>query len=283
MPDLFGILVRWWKPVVGLAVITAVITSIVAWFIPARYSSVTTALPAPAYAADKGSVFSENLQELYAALGTPDDLDKIIGTAQLDTVYRDAVHQFSLAAHYGFERGGSPEERAVRLLRRRTTVIKTDYGELQVKCTDEDASMAAVLANAVMEKLQSIHQGIQNANNTHILERITTELSGEEATFRSFSDSMNRITDPIAQQLMANRKSAMLQLVYELQRLAGQYRLMVTSHPQSLIIVERASPSLQAAFPRKIDLILIATAIGLIFGFIVSLVLDRGRHQKALS
>ena len=283
MPDLFGIFVRWWKWIVGLAVVTAVVTSIVAWFIPERYSSVTTALPAPAYAADKGSVFSENLQELYSALGTPDDLDKIVGTADLDTVYSGAVHEFSLAAHYRFQHNNSGDERAVKLLRKRTVVMKTDYGELQVKCSDEDALMAASLANAIMQQLQLIHQRVQNANNTWILDRINIEVVNEEAAFRSLTDSLQTATDPISQQLMSNRRSGMLQQLADLQRLAGQYRLMVASRPESLIIVEHASPSTQPAFPRKWDLILMAAAVGLVFGFLVSLVLDRERSQKMRS
>src|SRR5215470_2599949 len=99
MPDLFDLLFRWWKQVLLLVFAAIVVAGIIVLFTTKKYLGVATALPAPAYASDKTTVFSQNLQELYSTFGTPDDLDKIMGTAHLDTVYIAVIEKLNLPKH----------------------------------------------------------------------------------------------------------------------------------------------------------------------------------------
>src|ERR1700747_3664481 len=101
MPDLFDLIWRWRKQILLLMLTTLIVTTVIVFLIPKKYLSVATALPASSYATDKTSVFSQNLQVLYSTIGLPDDLDKIVGTAHLDTVYRAIVSQLDLTDHFG--------------------------------------------------------------------------------------------------------------------------------------------------------------------------------------
>src|ERR1051326_1487998 len=143
MPDLFDLFFRWWKQIFSLVIIAVIITAAIVFFIPKKYLGVATALPAPAYAVDKAGVFGQNMQELYSALGSPDDLDKILGTAHLDTVYKAVAGQLNLGEHYSIKKDDAGLQKAASLLKKRTRVIKTDYGELQVKVWDMDRNLAA--------------------------------------------------------------------------------------------------------------------------------------------
>src|SRR5689334_22953354 len=150
MPDLFDLFSRWWKQILLLMITGVIVSGIVLFFIPNKYAGVATALPAPTYAADKTGVFSQNLQELYSSLGSTDDLDKFLGTARLDTIYTAVAAQFNLAAHYTIKIDTLSLRKAAVVLKERTKVIKTDYGELQVKVWDTERNYAANLANAIM-------------------------------------------------------------------------------------------------------------------------------------
>src|SRR5215471_2230116 len=101
MPDLFDLIARWWKRILALMLITTAAAAVIVLLIPKKYLGVATALPASTYAQDKTGVFSQNMQSLYSALGTPDDLDMIVGTAHLDTVYRAISEQLNVTEHYG--------------------------------------------------------------------------------------------------------------------------------------------------------------------------------------
>ena len=125
MPDLFDLMWRWRKQILLLVITTLIISTVIVFLVPKRYLSVATALPASSYATDKTSVFSQNLQNLYSTIGLPDDLDKIIGTAHLDTAYRSVVAQLDLTEHFGLSKADADAvSKAASVLQKHTRVIK---------------------------------------------------------------------------------------------------------------------------------------------------------------
>src|SRR6266508_301439 len=219
MPDLFDIFSRWWKQIFSLVIISIVLTAVIVFFIPKRYLGRATALPAPAYAADKAGVFSQNIQELYSALGSPDDLDRILGTARLDTVYKAVDKQLNLAEHYSIKKDTASLQKAARLLRKRTRVIKTDYGQLQVKVWDVDRSLAADMANAIIEKLQKIHQDVQTAKHAKMFLRLSDEYAEKTRDYQKLLDSLQRTNTAAITDLLNVQKVSLLQQMQEYEKL----------------------------------------------------------------
>ncbi|MBD0333389.1 MAG: hypothetical protein ICV66_12115, partial [Chitinophagaceae bacterium] len=158
MPDFLYILRKWWKKILGLAVIAVAFAAILLFLKPKQYLSVTTALPASSFASDKASVFNNNIQELYEAFGTPDDLERIIGTASLDTLYIAASQKFNLPEHYHLKNNNEASYKAALKLKKNSKILKNEYSELKIKVWDTDAGTAAQLANFLLKKLQEIHQ-----------------------------------------------------------------------------------------------------------------------------
>jgi hypothetical protein len=134
MPDIFDLLARWWKQMFAVMFLSLLAVGIITYLKPRKYLSVATAVPASSFASDKAKIFNENIEALYSTLGTPDDLDMIVGTANLDTVYIAVAEQLNLAQHYKMkEEGGAAIEKAASLLKADTKVMKSEYGELKVK------------------------------------------------------------------------------------------------------------------------------------------------------
>ena len=277
MPDLFDLFYKWWKQIISLMVIAVVVTTVIVFLIPKTYLGVATALPAPDYTADKSSVFSQNLQNLYSAFGTPDDLDKILGTARLDTVYKAVAEKLDLIDHYHIENSSLALQKAALCLKEKTRVIKTDYGELQVKVWDKDKLMAADMANGIMEKLQKIHQDIQTTNNATILAKINDEYEAKKAEYEKLLDSLSHTATP---ELLTIQKNTLLEQIGEYEKLSNQYKLMVNAKPQVLAIVEKATPALYPDKPRTAEVIMAAAALSFIFGVLAALILERRKMIK---
>src|SRR5437773_10777388 len=100
MPDIFYLVSKWWKQMLALVLISLVVAGIILFLQPRQYLSVATAVPANSLSADKAKIFNHNIEELYSNIGLPDDLDMILGTGQLDTVYLAVTDQFNLFDHY---------------------------------------------------------------------------------------------------------------------------------------------------------------------------------------
>jgi uncharacterized protein involved in exopolysaccharide biosynthesis len=281
MPDLFDLIAQWWKRILVLLLMTTAVAVVIVLLMPGKYLGVATALPASTYAQDKTGVFSQNLQVLYSALGTPDDLDMIVGTAHLDTVYRAISEQLSLTEHYGVNKDNQESlVKTAHLLKERTRVIKSDYGELKVKVWDHDSRWAANLANAIMRKLQQIYQDVQTTNNATMLARINAEYNQKKADYQVLADSLQH-ADQRKTELLNVQKASLIQQMMEYEKLLDQYKLMVNARPQALIIVENASPALKPDKPQPLLVIIGAAVLSLFFGLMAALLLERRRILKS--
>jgi uncharacterized protein involved in exopolysaccharide biosynthesis len=115
MPDLVDIFVRWWKKILFIIIASLLLAAIFVLKKPKKYLSVATAVPASAFASDKGKIFNENIQELYSALGTPDDLDAVSGLGTLDTLYLTICDKLSLPQYYHTNGTAARQDAADRL------------------------------------------------------------------------------------------------------------------------------------------------------------------------
>ena len=270
------------KQILLLVITTLIISTVIVFLVPKRYLSVATALPASSYATDKTSVFSQNLQNLYSTIGLPDDLDKIIGTAHLDTVYRSVVTQLDLTEHFGLSKADADAvSKAASVLQKHTRVIKSDYGELKVKVWDVDRDLAANLANAIMDKLQQMHQDIQTVNNSTLLSKINEECLKKKIEYGKLTDSIQHASNASLADLLTVQKSSLLQQIREYENLTSQYKLMIEAKPQVLIIIEKATPAVAPDQPKPLQAITAAVILSFLFGILTALILDRRKSVVA--
>ncbi len=244
------------------------------FFKPRKYLSVTTAVPASSVSADKAGIFNENIEALYSSLGSPDDLDVIVGTGQLDTIYLAVTDQFNLYDHYKVaEKGMEARVKAAALLKCNAKVIKSEYGELKIKVWDTDKNLAPQLANALMEKIKIIHQDLQSANNQASL----VSLQSAEKKINARIDSMDRMTGLTkngSEENTTRRKTSADQL-QQYEKLINEYQLMVDSKPPALVVVEKARPSVWPDKPRGLRIMIATGFLSLLFAMLLALVLER--------
>lgn len=261
MPDIFDLIKNWWKQVLLVVIVSLIVVGIIVYAKPRQYVSVTTAVPASTYSSDKAKIFSDNVQQLYTALGTPDDLDVIVGTGNLDTVYTVVAQKYNLWDHYKMgEKGAAAISKAASILKKNTKVMKSEYGELKVKVWDTDKELAPQLANSIMDQLQSIHQYLQGAGNEATLKGL---ISGRER-LKAKSDSA------------AQEKNILLEeKLKQYDNLITEYQLVVDSKPPVLVIVEKAKVSEWPDRPKRIQLLVATGVLAFIFSLFLALVLEK--------
>ena len=270
MPDIFDLIARWWKQMLAVMALSLLAVGIITFLKPRQYLSVTTAVPASSFASDKGRIFNENIRELYSTLGTPDDLDMILGTANLDTVYLFVADQFNLFDHYKMkEEGAAARTKAASLLKKNTKVMKSEYGELKVKVWDTDKNLAPQLANAFMNRLQAIHADLQGAGNKAALIGLQTG----KKKIQLQSDSITGISEPVIE-----RKKVLQDQVRQYEKLISEYQLMVDSKPPVLIVVEIAKPSAWTDRPRRMQIMIATAILSFLFALLAALVLERKKN-----
>lgn len=250
----------------AVIILSVLTVGIITYLKPKKYLSVATAVPASSFASDKAKIFNKNIEALYAALGTPDDLDMIVGTANLDTVYTAVASQFNLFDHYKMkEKGDAAIAKAASLLKANSAVMKSEYGELKVKVWDTDKNLAPQLANAIMDVLRSIHQDLQSAGNN--------------ATLEGLLKAKQKIQDRV-DTIPPSQQPELLERISEYEKLIGEYQLMVDSKPPVLIVVEQAKASNWPDKPQRMKIIIATAILSFLFSLLVALALE-GRKKLA--
>jgi uncharacterized protein involved in exopolysaccharide biosynthesis len=268
MPDLFTLFRNWWKPILLVLVLSLVTTGVFVFTQRPEYRSVATAVPASTYSADKAKIFNNNIDQLYSALGSPDDLDLVLGTGKLDTVYLAVTRRFNLQDHYKTEeKGEAAITKAALLLKKKCTVVKSEYGELKVSVWDTDKQLAPQLANAVLAQLQSIHQHLQQAGN--------------EASLQSLLAMKEKLMIESALTKMDEVKVSISVRLAEYDKLIAEYQLVLSNPSLALIVVENARVSEWPDRPKRVQWMLGTAVLALLFGLLIAAVLESRKNRKA--
>jgi len=222
---------------------------------------------------------------LYSSLGTPDALDKIVGTAKLDTLYAILVDEFDLINNYELAEKKNPRYHAIEKLKNDTRVIKSDYGELKVKTWHPSPEMASNLSRAFMQQLKIMHQLVQLSNNKKILENIQLAYNEKMKELSGITNNANRIQDDSARVqhsvlTKTLRTEALVKQIAEYENLINQYNLVITADPEVLVVVENAAVPVKHDRPDYLLTLIATIFISFIFAFLVLLVLEKRRTLK---
>jgi hypothetical protein len=269
MPDIFDLIGRWWKQMTAMVLLSLLAVGIIVFLKPRQYLSVATAVAASTYSSDKGKIFNDNIQGLYSALGSPDDLDMIVNTGGLDTPYLAVAEQFNLYDHYKMDKTDEYLlNKAATRLKSNTKVMKNEYGALQVKVWDTDKNLAPQLANAILDKLAGIHQQLLSAGN--------------ETTLKGLQDGNKKLQASLdsGANFSAGQKAAIAGRIAEYDKLIGQYQLMVDSKPPVLITVEKAKTAIRPDKPRRVQIMIATALFSTLFALLAALVLERRKYLR---
>lgn len=277
MPDIFQVLARWRKQVMLVVFISLLIAAAVLFLLPPKYLASSTALPANPLATDKAIVFNNNLRDLYSGLGQPGDLDRIVGTAQLDTIYLAMVDRYNLIDHYRIGEA-SPFSRikAAAVLKKKTKVSKTGFGELKIQVWDKDRLMAPQLANSLMALLDSFHRDLQNKSNRNIAAGIHDLRLQLQVSVDSIRGALQTagISPALARDYLS-RQSLLQEQILQYEKLETEYQLMLGTEPPALFVVERARISDRPDQPAKWAVLLATAVLSSFFAIWLAVLLEK--------
>jgi len=273
MPDLISIIEKWWKLIAGLTIVNSILAFILLLCMPKEYLSIVTALPASSVAVDKARIFNTHVQELYSSLGNPDDLEKIIGTANLDTLY------ITLAKELNLSKGFKNELEAALDLKKNTKVIRSEYGELKIKVWNEDAKLAAALANGLLQKLQHLHQSLQNQSNALTLQKLQETYAAMQNNYMAGADSIGNINLEKEMVLSIKNKSLEEQL-NQYEKLIAEYQLVLNTNPPAVMVVENARASVKPDKPKIWQTLLLTAFVSVVFGLLLAFFLQGRRGYE---
>ena len=257
MPDFFDLIGKWWKQILTITALAIVVAVVVTLITPKKYLAVATAAPASSFASDRSRLFSENIEALYSVLGTADDLDLVIGTSKLDTVYLAVVDELKLADQYKVsEQGEARRVKVASIIKNNSKVQKSGYGELKIQVWDKDNERSASIANSILTQLRNIHQELQTVANRNTLTALASE---KERLITKTGDSTG---------------------TSDFDELIRQYQFLVNNKPPVLLTIEQARVPYAPDQPKMFRNILAAAALAFFFSVLLALVLQKRKANS---
>jgi hypothetical protein len=273
MPDLLHVFSKRWKLITLITLLATAVALIIALLVPKKYLSVATALPVNSVTADKARIFNTNIEALYSDFGTPDELDRLEGTARLDTIFIAASEKFDLGEHYSY--GNSTEGNylgAVRL-KKNSRISRSSYGELKVKVWDVDRIFAADLANFLMQRIQELHQHLQNQSNLLVLEKLKQQYALKQVEYVQLADSIGKGTPAksveVRSEMSKARLASLSDQLKQYESMIGEYKLAATANSPVLLMVENARPAIWPDEPKVLAITLLTFFTALVFSFLL--------------
>jgi len=277
MPDLITVFSKRWKLIAGLTLLSVLIAFVVCLISPKKYLSTATALPANTLIADKARIFNNNIEALYSDFGTTDELDKLEGTAALDTIFIAAAEKFDLANHYTISPSGEATYKAALKLKKNSHIARSGYGELKIKVWDEDRNLAAAVANNLMQSIQALHQHLQNENNALALQQIKQAYKAMQGQYQQIIDT-NAASSAAGSSVLNAKKAALFEQLMQYEKLIGEYELTLRTNPQALLVVEPARPSFWYDKPKVLQTVLFTLAAAFACSFLLALLLESRKN-----
>jgi len=268
MSDFFSVIARRWRPVLLISFLATAVALVACLLSPKKYLGQVTAIPANAEAADRARIFNQNIEGLYRELGEPDELDQIEGTAKLDTIYLAVAKQFYLPSYEPAKASDVLAlHSAAKTLQKNTRINPTGYGELKIRVWDEDPQMAATLANALLQQLNTIHQHLRTENNRVVLQRLKEEYAKKRGSIGDRSNGEDSATSSTSSRFDYGKTSTEQLALYS--RLIDEYELALKTNPSALLVVEPARPSPWHDQPKTVQVVLFTFLASFFFSLLL--------------
>lgn len=165
-----GPILNRWKYLVSTVVVAAgVVSALVAWQLPNLYKSTAVFFPTNLQNADPDRIVEGTKLEL---TGRAEDLDRAITIGQSQPVAALLIKRFNLYEHYGAGQPGDDkaETQVLNQFSTNLDIVRNERDAIELTFTDRDKHLAANLANAMVQVIDSVNQQLTLTNRRRVLD-----------------------------------------------------------------------------------------------------------------
>lgn len=159
-----------WKKLVGLALLLALVVSIVvALLLPNIYKSTAVFIPTNPETTDPDRI-ARNGSQLQLS-GRNEDLDRIITIGQSQPVAELMIRRFDLYKHYesGAPGDDASDNATLNEFSSNLDIVHNERDAIELTFQDEDKQLAAKMANTLVQVIDSVNQQLTLENRRNVL------------------------------------------------------------------------------------------------------------------
>jgi len=265
-----------WTTIVFFIIASVMAAAITVYVMPAYYRSAAIIVPANPVLADKARLFNKNIRELYSYFGSGDDLDRIYGVAEMESIYQKLGDEFSMVNHYQLT-GDSLlllRRKAVKQLRKDIDLRKTDKDQLIIEVWTKDKQLSADIVNRMVTLIEQTESRVWQQQYQQSVEKLKSSIAEKEQQYVLLNDSLQR-ANPSQKELLSVQLTGLLEQLKQYRIAEDQFKLAIQTSPDVLYVMEAAVPAAKAERPDKLAILIATGLVSCVFICLLVLVNDR--------
>lgn len=288
MEELIRILLKWYRKILLVTALAAILSAVVALLLPEYYTASNIFIPANPHLMDRTNLFSlQGKDETVYLFGGPNDIYRIFTMAQSRKLEDYVIKKFDLYRHYNIDTTDRIAEYWVKeALHTYFKLQKTNQGMVEVAVTDKDPIFAADMANAIVQRLDTLNKEIVFENKRNTLKMYAKQEQVKSQELSVLKDSLlntikqnpkDSITAKLLKDLVKNAMSE-----YNTSKIIYEQQLTAVNEPFSTIyVLESAVPPVKRSKPVRWVIVLSATIGALLAMLLFALLAERYQEIKA--
>ncbi len=293
-------IIRWWKHILGISILAAFVTGIVALFVLDEYFlSSSTFYPLNQSANDRSVLFNVSSSQLVYYYGDKYDVNRVLTIANSKPLVMDMIEKYGIVEHYKIDRNKPYwRTKVYKKFLKNYNAIKTEKDAIEISLLDTKPELAAKFVNEMVDVIDSINSKTIKESRARMVialnkdlkessERLN-ELSVEADSYVrkhnlkvSFSqygalivDGDNFLARETVRQLFREIENQQRELLNKT-NIREQLEVSINNTASSLSIVEKAESADRREKPQRTVMVVIAFFIALIFSIIGVLLLEQ--------
>ncbi len=174
----------------GALLLALLVSTAVALLLPNIYKSTTVFYPTNPQTTDPDRIVSEGGKLELG--GRSEDLDRVITIGESQPVAERLIKRFKLHEHYKAGAAGddAADQAALDEFSSNLKIVHNDRDAIELTFEDKDKVLAARIANALVQSIDSVNQQLTLANRVKVLELYAQRRNFLEREYQSTYDSL---------------------------------------------------------------------------------------------
>jgi hypothetical protein len=272
-----------WKQLLLFVMASLLVASITIFFVPKQYNSSSILVSANPSLADKAHILNQNIQNLYSVFGSGDDLERILGIASMDTVYKQLVDEFNLVSYYQLTGSDTNQVPINKNLLRRKAVLelkddiniqKTELTQLKISIWTNNPELSAKVVNRMVEIIKLKEEDIWRSGYEKTLLNLNKSIDSLAKLQEVVSKDI-KLQKENASQLNIITSSSLYEQINAQQKAAGEIKLAIDNNAPAFFVLETAVPAAKSERPNILEVLILTVIVSFVFGIMVLLMYYR--------
>lgn len=188
-------LLKWWKPLLIVAVVSAVASAGFSFLITPKYKSIVVLFPTSTNAISK-AILADNFgpKQDILEFGEEEQAEQLLQILNSNEIRSRIIEKFDLMIHYNID-PNSPFKMTelISEYNDNITFRRTEYMAVEISVMDKDPQMAADIANTVADLLDTVKNRMQKERAVKAFKIVESEYNMLKAEIKQLEDSLNAL------------------------------------------------------------------------------------------